>query len=202
MPKKCYSSSRSHSFFIIAVLFFFVAATADAYDVVLGWDPNAESDLAGYKIYGSEGSPGPPYDLIDTYSLDDIDPDNPTGQISDLDDRSEYYIVVTAYDLEGNESGYSNEVCVAGGIACASDTGDGDGGGGGGGGCLISAAADGPHLAAEMLAVLFFLGFFFICIALGSGHAKVLIYKISTVFSPRKATGLSSKRLSCLNGPF
>jgi hypothetical protein len=176
MPKKCYSSSRSHSFFIIAVLFFFVAATADAYDVVLGWDPNAESDLAGYKIYGSEGSPGPPYDLIDTYSLDDIDPDNPTGQISDLDDRSEYYIVVTAYDLEGNESGYSNEVCVAGGIACASDTGDGDGGGGGGGGCLISAAADGPHLAVAMPAVLFFLGFFFICIALGSGHAKILIY--------------------------
>jgi hypothetical protein len=58
-------------------LFFFVAATANAYDVVLAWDPNAESDLAGYKIYSSEGSPGPPYDLIDTYSLDDIDPDNP-----------------------------------------------------------------------------------------------------------------------------
>ena len=68
----------------------------DSYDVVLAWDPNSESDLAGYKIYGSEGSPGPPYDLIDTYSLDDIDPANPAGRISDLDDSSEYYIVVTA----------------------------------------------------------------------------------------------------------
>jgi hypothetical protein len=165
--KKCYSISRSYSFFIIAVLFFIMAATANAYDVVLAWDPNAESDLAGYKLYGSEGSPGPPYDLIDTYSLDDIDPDNPAGQISDLDDNSEYYVVVTAYDLEGNESDYSNEVCVAGGIACAADSsgGDGDGGSGGsggGGGCLISAAADGSRLAVETPAVLLLLGFFFI----------------------------------------
>jgi hypothetical protein len=161
MPKKCYSSSRSHSFFIIAVLFFFVAATANAYDVVLGWDPNAESDLAGYKIYGSKGSPGPPYNLIDTHSLDDIDSVNPAGQITDLDDSSEYYFVVTAYDLEGNESDYSNEVCVAaGGIACAADTGSAKDSGGGGR-CLISAAADGSRLAAEMPAVLLILGFFF-----------------------------------------
>jgi hypothetical protein len=141
MPKKCDSMTRSYSFFIITVLFFFAAATANAYDVVLAWEPNAESDLAGYKIYGSEGSSGPPYDLIDTYSLNDIDPDNPAGQISDLENSSEYYFVVSAYDLEGNESDYSNEVCVAGGITCAADTGSGtgsasatDSGGGGGGG--------------------------------------------------------------------
>ena len=84
LPKKYYSISRSYSFFVIAVSFFFVAATANAYDVIIAWDPNAESDLAGYKIYGSEGSPGPPYDLLDTYSLYDIDPDNPACQISDL----------------------------------------------------------------------------------------------------------------------
>lgn len=113
-------------------LFFFVAASASAYDVVLAWDPNAESDLAGYKLYGSEGSPGPPYVLFDTYSLNDIDPDNPAGQISDLEDSTQYYFVVSAYDFEGFESDYSNEVCVAGGIACASDTGSGSGGGGGG----------------------------------------------------------------------
>ena len=161
MLKKCYSINRSYSFFIITVLFFFVAATANAYDVVIAWDPNAESDLAGYKIYGSEGSPGPPYDLLDTYSLDDIDPDNPACQISDLDDSLKYYFVVSAYDLAGNESDYSNEVCVAGGIACASDTGSG-----GGGGCLISAAADGSRLAVEMPAVLLFLGFFTIAVAI------------------------------------
>ena len=163
MPKKCDSITRSYRFFIITVLFFFVATTANAYDVVLAWDPNAESDLAGYKIYGSEGSPGPPYDLIDTYSLDDIDPDNPASQISDLDDDLEYYFVVCAYDLEGNESDFSNEVCAAVGIACAADTGsDSDSGGGGGGGCLITAAADGSRLAAEMPAVLLLLGFFLI----------------------------------------
>ena len=158
---KYYSISRSYSFFIIAVLFFFVAATANAYDVVIAWDPNAEWDLAGYKIYSSEGFPGPPYDLLDTYSLNDIDPDNPTCQISDLDDSLKYYFVVSAYDFAGNESDYSNEVCVAGGIACASDTGSATDSGGGGG-CLISAVAGWSRLTFEITAVFLLLGFFFI----------------------------------------
>jgi hypothetical protein len=72
-----------------------------------------------------------------------------------------YYFVVTAYDLEGNESDYSNEVCVAGGIACAADTGSAKDSGGGGR-CLISAVDDGTGLAAEMAAFLLLLGFFFI----------------------------------------
>jgi hypothetical protein len=169
IPKKRNSLVPIFSFFIITVLFFFVAAKTNAYDVVIAWDPNAESDLAGYTIYGSEGSPGPPYDLIDTYSLDDLDPDNPACQISDLDDNSEYYFVISAYDFAGNESNYSNEVCVAGGIACAANTGSAPGsvnsassGGGGGGGCLISAAADGSRLAIVMPAVFLLSGFFFI----------------------------------------
>ena len=167
--KKYYSISRSYSFFVIAVSFFFVAATANAYDVVIAWDPNTESDLAGYKIYGSEGSPGPPYDLIDTYSLDEIDPDNPACQISDLDDSLKYYFVLSAYDFAGNESDYSNEVCVAGGIACASDTSSG---GGGGGGCLISVVAGGSRLAVEMPAVLILLGFFLLVLRLRRSEVK------------------------------
>ena len=99
LPKKFDSIIRSYNFFIITVLFLIGAATANADDVVIAWEPNAESDLAGYKIYGSEGSPGPPYDLIEIVSLDDIDPDNPAWQISDLDDSSEYYFVVSAYDF-------------------------------------------------------------------------------------------------------
>ena len=82
MPKKCNRITRSYGFFIITALVFLMVATANAYDVVLAWDPNAESDLGGYKIYRSEGCLGPPYDLIDTYSLDVIDPDNPVGRIS------------------------------------------------------------------------------------------------------------------------
>jgi hypothetical protein len=50
-------------------------------------------------------------------------------------------------------------VCVAGGIACAADTGSATDSGGGGG-CLISATFGGSHLAVEMLAVLILLGFF------------------------------------------
>jgi hypothetical protein len=52
-------------------------------------------------------------------------------------------------------------VCVAGGIACAADTGSAKDSGGGGR-CLISAAADGSRLVTEMPAVLLLLGFFFL----------------------------------------
>jgi hypothetical protein len=120
MPKKYDSILRSYNFFIITVLFLIGAAAADADDVVIAWDPNAESDLAGYKIYVSEGFPGPPYDLIDILSLDDIDPDNPACRISDLDDSSEYYFVVSAYNIFRYESDYSNEVRVGSNTITAS----------------------------------------------------------------------------------
>ena len=72
--------------------------------------------------------------------------------ITELEDGSKYYLAVTAYDVEGNESDYSNELCVqvaglsvsecrsADGSVDNSDSGDNDsgsadsGGGGGGGG--------------------------------------------------------------------
>ena len=59
------------------------------------------TDLAGYKIhYGT--SPGTYDSVIDvakvtTYTVSDLTP-------------AAYYFVVTAYDEEGNESDYSNEV--------------------------------------------------------------------------------------------
>ena len=60
-------------------------------------------------------------------------------------------------------------MCVAGGIACAADTGSATGSvstadsdDGGGGGCLISATDDGSRLIVEMPAVLLIFGFLFI----------------------------------------
>jgi hypothetical protein len=91
--------------YICAVLLLIAcAAPALAGDVTLAWNPNSESDLAGYKIYYGTaprvyGSP-----IIigtqTTYTLTGL----PVGT---------YYFAVTAYNTSGLESGYSNEVSTA-----------------------------------------------------------------------------------------
>lgn len=100
---------------IIAVLYF--STVALAVDYTFTWDPNTEPDLAGYKIYFKTGSSGPPYDGIHPFypHLDSpVDVDNVTEYtLHDLDENTTYCVVVTAYDEEGSESGFSNEVCTA-----------------------------------------------------------------------------------------
>lgn len=117
-----------------------------ALDVNLAWNANPESDIAGYAVYQSSGAPGPPYELIDDLLLDDlVDPGQPQIRITDLDESSRYYFVVTAYDESGNESLFSNEVCVKienATIADCTPSSDSGGGGGGSGGCFISSLAD------------------------------------------------------------
>ena len=87
-------------------------------EVTLAWDPNTETDLAGYKVYYKTGSSGTPYDGtgIDqgdsgiSIPLDNLaTPDNPSLSLTGLQDNEFYYLVVTAVDSSGNESGYSNE---------------------------------------------------------------------------------------------
>lgn len=68
----------------------------------LAWDPNQEPDLAGYKLYYGTSSGSYQQSLnvgnLTQYSL------------GGLQDGVTYFFAVTAYDTEGNESGYSNEV--------------------------------------------------------------------------------------------
>jgi len=105
--------------YIIAVsLFLFFVSSLQAAEVTLAWDANSEDDLASYDIYISQGSPGPPYEHISTYLLDDIDRDSPKCVITGLEDGIAYYFVVTASDAEENESGFSEEVCVLNGVEC------------------------------------------------------------------------------------
>ena len=81
--------------------------------VTLGWDPNPEPDLEGYVVYRNVGSPGPPYEYADALSEDELaDPLNPMVTMTGLSKKKEYYIAVTAYDKEGNESYFSEDVCV------------------------------------------------------------------------------------------
>ncbi len=131
---------------LAALLFLLIATPASAYDVVIAWDPNSEQNLAGYVLYVDDGTTQMPYEYVDDYPLQSIDPQNPRAKITDLQEGIAYYFVVTAYDTDGNESGYSNEVCIMNGQQCSSNTASvGGGGGGGGGGCFIAAAGYDPN---------------------------------------------------------
>ena len=106
-------------FRLIAVsLFLFYASSSHAADVTLAWNPNSENDLAGYAVYSNQGVPGSPYDHVSTYPLNVIDQNSPQCMITGLEDGRSYYFVVTAFDTEGNESGYSNKICVLNGNEC------------------------------------------------------------------------------------
>ena len=104
----------------------------------IGWDPNSEEDLDGYGIYVSRVSPGPPYEHFGDVFLDELsDPDYPQIKLTEVEDGT-YYIAATAFDNEGNESSYSDSLCVkvsgSSVSECLSLESVDAGGGGGGGG--------------------------------------------------------------------
>ena len=86
----------------ISIFIGIIASNATAAQVTLAWDPNTESDLAGYKIHYGTAS--------NSYSVH-IDVHNVTTYtVTGLTDGQTYYLAATAYDASGNESGYSNSV--------------------------------------------------------------------------------------------
>ena len=137
---------------------------ADAAKVTLGWDSNPEPDLEGYVIYRNAGSPGPPYDDSTDLPEDDLaDPLHPEVTLTGLKKDQEYYIALTAYNTEGVESSFSNDVCVelVNGIAepciasispVASKSSSGGGGGGGGNSCFITTTSHKSSMFAELIA--------------------------------------------------
>ena len=96
------------AFPILALLAGLVVAnpgTSAAGELPLAWDPNTESDLAGYKVYSRT-------------ELEAYDFNAPVGTVSSntttyvatgLPGDQTNFFVVTAFDTSGNESGSSNE---------------------------------------------------------------------------------------------
>jgi hypothetical protein len=143
-PKSRFSLHISSNLFIAALLFFLLVSPANAYDIFLAWDPNSEQDLAGYVLYVDDEKSEMLYEHVDTYPLEEIVPNNPRVKITSLQNDIYYYFVVTAYDTAGNESDYSDELCIRNGKICQ-DSSDGDSNdtrlsdnSGGGSGCFIS----------------------------------------------------------------
>ncbi|MGD8522671.1 MAG: fibronectin type III domain-containing protein, partial [Desulfobacterales bacterium] len=69
--------------------------------VTLAWDPNQEPDVAGYKIH---------YGTYSRTYQHTVDVKNFTScTISGLEEGKTYFFAATAYDTNGNQSGYSTE---------------------------------------------------------------------------------------------
>jgi hypothetical protein len=135
--------------------------------VTLGWDANPEPDLEGYVIYRNVGSPGPPYKFSSTLPEDDLaNPLHPRVTLTGLKKNTKYYIALTAYNTEGVESSFSNDVCVeiVDSIVenCTSSlrtSGSITGGGSGGGAACFIKSAGGDVENAAVLGVILAFGF-------------------------------------------
>ena len=116
---------------ITAALFLILfPSPACAQHVTLAWDSNDEPGLAGYIVYYGTQSRYYDYDV-------DVGHHN-SVTISGLAEDVTYYFAVTAYDSEGNDSGFSQEIVFPRtSTFSASDTS-----GGGAGGCFVTVASD------------------------------------------------------------
>ncbi|MCD6561477.1 MAG: fibronectin type III domain-containing protein [Deltaproteobacteria bacterium] len=111
---------NNNCFRVVLLCFLLVVPfSVNAAQVKLKWDANNEDDLAGYKLYYKTGLSGEPYNgagadqgasplIVPLASLSDVN--NPEFTLTGLSDNEVYYFAITAYDTEGLESGYSNEV--------------------------------------------------------------------------------------------
>jgi len=98
-------------FLLVTVLFGPGMAAAQTMNVTLAWDPNKESDLAGYRIYWSLTSGTYTATTRAEIPLASLaDRTHPQFTVTGLDNTKKFYFVATAYDTEGKESAYSNEV--------------------------------------------------------------------------------------------
>ena len=82
-----------------------VLATATGNDFVnLNWDSSQLGDFAGFKLHYDSDESGYPYaNSVDLGS-------NTSHLLTGLNQGTEYFLAVTVYDTDGNESWYSNEV--------------------------------------------------------------------------------------------
>lgn len=89
---------------LFLALIFMIPSLVFGLSIRVTWNPNTESDLAGYKVYyGTQsGVYGNPVDVgnVTTWNLDNVA------------EKTTYYFALTAYDTSGNESLKSEEASV------------------------------------------------------------------------------------------
>jgi hypothetical protein len=95
--------SRNFIFtFLALILILFLFQSAFAAQIKLAWDPNSESDLAGYKVYYGIS----PKSYVSSTNVGDVT----TFTLTGLTEGQTYYVAVTAYNTLNQESSFSSEV--------------------------------------------------------------------------------------------
>jgi hypothetical protein len=85
----------------ISFMFADTSHFSTASPVVINWNANVESDLAGYKLYWDSNSSAPYANNVTVGNTTVYQKTFTAGL---------WFIALTAFDASGNESGYSNEV--------------------------------------------------------------------------------------------
>jgi hypothetical protein len=90
------------SIVLYLLLLVFLPSLGSAASLLVSWNANTESTLAGYRLYyGTQtGTYGTPVSLGKVTS----------HQLANLSTGRTYYVALTAYDTSGRESTYSSEV--------------------------------------------------------------------------------------------
>ena len=96
-------------FIIGTALFLAIGQLAYGFDCTLAWDASPSTDVAHYSIHWSTQQGVYPDTPLDVGN-------NLTGSITNLDSGQMYYFVVSCTDIEGLQSGYSNEVFTDGAL--------------------------------------------------------------------------------------
>lgn len=184
----------------------FISDTACAAELTLAWDANLESNLAGYRLYyenekdddfygGTDANEGDSPITIHLIRL--TDPDSPSYTVSGLEEGTYYYFALTAFDKDGMESDFSDEVGAMAqkGESDSESSGSGSGiGNGSGSGCFIgSALGHRFQLGGIIAAVVVLLGVsilrFFISIYLRQKKLLILETNTFTAIQNKKSRG-------------
>jgi len=98
--------------FTIVFLLFTLPALAADLKVTLGWDEHVDASVVGYRVYF--GTESRNYDQQKGQGVDVPGKATTEYQVTNLTQGTMYFFAVTAYDNEGFESDYSNEVSTDG----------------------------------------------------------------------------------------
>ncbi|NTW27547.1 MAG: hypothetical protein HGA36_04440 [Candidatus Moranbacteria bacterium] len=106
-----------NSIWMTMLMLVILASSAWGLSVSLQWDPNTETDLAGYNVYYSSDpsvSANPTSALVGNFT---------TTTIANLDSSKDWYFAVTAFNTTAVESAYSNIVSVLANCTIIASTG-------------------------------------------------------------------------------
>ena len=101
-----YHTLKSRTAFVVSVFLFLsspISSLLATTGATLVWDQNSETDVAGYRLYYGTSS-GSYTQVIDVGNVT-------TATVSNLQQASTYFFVVTAYSTSNVESAASSEIC-------------------------------------------------------------------------------------------